>query len=95
MTAEPLPPEQRAHDVATFLNLVADDGIAQRVIAAAIRAAVEAERARCAKEAAGTALREFYRLPFSQFALAEQVSAAAANAINPDATPTTEAGNAR
>ncbi|QCG93939.1 hypothetical protein E6C67_08295 [Azospirillum sp. TSA2s] len=45
--AEPLSPEQRAHDVATFLTLP-DDGIAQRVIASAIRAAVEAERARCA-----------------------------------------------
>lgn len=49
--AETITPEQRAHDVATFLNLPADDGIALRVITAAIRAAetaaVEAERARC------------------------------------------------
>ena len=39
MTAEPLSPEQRAHEVATFLGLPVGDGIAQRVIAASIRAA--------------------------------------------------------
>ncbi|PWC69128.1 hypothetical protein TSH7_01400 [Azospirillum sp. TSH7] len=58
-------------------------------IAAAIRGAVEAERKSNSKTAEATALRDFGRLPFGQFAFAQEVSMAAAKAIDPSRYPST------
>ncbi len=57
--------------------------------------ALREDMATAAKVVERTAQREFFRLPFGQFALAQEVSMAAAKAINPDAAPTTEAAHDR
>lgn len=83
--AETITPEQRARDVATFLN-IADDGIAHRVITAAIRAAETAAVDRCAKDADEMA--EAAKLEFG--ALSGLAIGASAVALHLRATTTTE-----
>lgn len=57
--------------------------------------ALREDMAIAAKVVERTAQREFFRLPFGQFALAQEVSMAAAKAISLDATLTTEPSHDR
>lgn len=97
MSAEPLSPEQRAEAVCERLNLpTGPGGMARLLIASAVRAAetaaVEAERARCAKEADEMA--EAAKLEFG--ALSGQAVGASAVALHLRANiPATEATHDR